>query len=251
MGLILAETEWGVSLASVDILDLIFQASWIVQLVLLILVVSSIVSWGIIAFKARELKRADLDTDDFLEVYHEGSLHAAYEVARDRNRSPLAAMFLDGYAELNRIARYSRGAIADRVEDGQRAALDRLIEWTAQRESHDLERGLTFLATTGSAAPFVGLFGTVVGIIGAFQNIGAAGSASLAVVAPGIAEALIATAVGLAAAIPATVAYNHFLGRLRPLQGSIALFATQLGSDLLERGARAIRERRNSQASQA
>ncbi len=247
MGLILAETELGVRLASVDILDLIFQASLIVQLVLLVLVIASIVSWGIIAFKARELKRADVDTDDFLEVYHEGSLHAAYEAARDRNRSPLAAMFLDGYAELNRIARYTRGAIADRVDEGEHAALDRLVEWTAQRESHHLERGMTFLATTGSAAPFVGLFGTVVGIIDAFQHIGAAGSASLAVVAPGIAEALIATAMGLAAAIPATVAYNHFVGRLRPLQASIALFSTQLGSDLFDRGARAIRERRASQ----
>ncbi len=225
-------------------LDLVLQANPIVQLVLVLLVLCSFVSWGIIALKSRELKRADDDTDDFLEVYGEGSLTAAYEAARDRNTSPLAAMFLDGYAELNRMARYSQEAVASGGNESQRLGIERSVAWTAQRESHRLERGLSFLATTGSAAPFIGLFGTVIGIIDAFQHIGAAGSASLAVVAPGIAEALIATAVGLGAAIPATVAYNHFLGRLRPINDSVALFSAQVGGELLDRGARALRERR-------
>jgi biopolymer transport protein TolQ len=225
-------------------LDLVFQANPIVQLVLILLVLCSFVSWGIIALKSRELKRADEDTDDFLEVYGEGSLTAAYEAARDRNTSPLAAMFLDGYAELNRIARYSQEAVAEGGNESQQRGIERSVAWAAQRESHRLERGLSFLATTGSAAPFVGLFGTVIGIIDAFQHIGAAGTASLAVVAPGIAEALIATAVGLGAAIPATIAYNHFIGRLRPINDSVALFSTQIGDELLERGARALRERR-------
>ncbi len=224
--------------------DLILQANPIVQFVLVLLVLSSFASWGIIALKSRELKRADDDTDDFLEVYQEGSLTAAYEAARDRNTSPLAAMFLDGYAELNRIARYSQDAVAEGGNETQRLGIERSVAWAAQRESHRLERGLSFLATTGSAAPFIGLFGTVIGIIDAFQHIGAAGSASLAVVAPGIAEALIATAVGLGAAIPATVAYNHFVGRLRPLNDSVELYSNQIGGELLDRGARALRERR-------
>ncbi len=224
--------------------DLILQANPIVQFVLVLLVLCSFASWGIIALKSRELKRADDDTDDFLEIYQEGSLTAAYEAARDRNTSPLAAMFLDGYAELNRIARYSQDVVAEGGNESQRLGIERSVAWAAQRESHRLERGLSFLATTGSAAPFIGLFGTVIGIIDAFQHIGAAGSASLAVVAPGIAEALIATAVGLGAAIPATVAYNHFVGRLRPLNDSVELYSNQIGGELLDRGARALRERR-------
>ncbi len=228
-------------------LDLVLQASPIVQLVLVLLVLSSFISLGIIAFKSRELKRVDVDTDDFLEVYQEGSLTAAYEAARDRNTSPLASMFLDGYAELNRMARYSQDSVAEGGTEAQRQGIERSVAWAAQRESHRLERGLSFLATTGSAAPFIGLFGTVIGIIDAFQHIGAAGTASLAVVAPGIAEALIATAVGLVAAIPATIAYNHFIGRLRPLNDAVALFSTQIGFELLDRGARALRDRRAPQ----
>lgn len=228
-------------------LDLVLQASPIVQLVLLLLILGSFTSWGIIALKSRELKRADHDTDDFLEVYQEGSLTAAYEAARDRNTSPLASMFLDGYAELNRMARYSQDVVAEGGNETQRLGIERSVAWAAQRESHRLERGLSFLATTGSAAPFIGLFGTVIGIIDAFQHIGAAGTASLAVVAPGIAEALIATAMGLAAAIPATIAYNHFIGRLRPLNDAVALFGNQVGAELLDRGARTLRERRGKQ----
>ena len=111
-------------------------------------------------------------------------------------------------------------------------ALTKQIGWTAAREALRLERGLGFLATTGSAGPFIGLFGTVIGIINAFQNIGQTGSASLAVVAPGIAEALIATAVGLFAAIPATIFYNVFIVEVRSLSISIDLFAAEYEDDL-------------------
>jgi len=110
--------------------------------------------------------------------------------------------------------------------------LARNVIWSSSRENLRLERGFSFLATTGSSAPFIGLFGTVVGIINAFESIGRAGSASLAVVAPGIAEALITTAVGLFAAIPATIAYNYFSGRLRGITSSIDLFAAEYEGDL-------------------
>lgn len=219
--------EWGVRLASLDIFGLIAQAGWIVKLVLLALTAASVVSWAIIVLKWRELRRAADDSDAFLEVYHEGSFDAAHEVARDLDASPIAHVFLEAYGELGRIARYAGRSLSSGLGDMQRRAVERQISWTAARETHRLERGLEFLATTGSAAPFIGLFGTVVGIITAFEEIGQAGSATLAVVAPGIAEALIATAVGLAAAIPATIGYNHFVGELRRLGERIDLFAEE------------------------
>jgi biopolymer transport protein TolQ len=229
---IIVGTALGGRLASLDALSLVWQASWVVQLVLLLLVILSVVSWTIIAFKWRELRRAGQDSEAFLEVYHEGSLDAAYEAARDLDRSPLSAIFLDVYAEINRMARFSGRSALAALEEGHLVALARQIGWTASREGLRLERGLGFLATTGSAAPFIGLFGTVIGIINAFQGIGRAGSASLAVVAPGIAEALIATAVGLFAAIPATIFYNIFVGHLRGLTEAIDLFGGEYESDL-------------------
>lgn len=231
----------GARFASLDALSLIWQASWVVQLVMLLLVMMSIVSWAIILVKWRELRRAEQDSEAFLEVYQEGSLDAAYQVARDLDRSPLASVFLSAYGELNRMARLSDGSLTET----QGKALTRQIGWSASREGLRIERGLSFLATTGSSAPFIGLFGTVVGIIDAFQNIGRAGSASLAVVAPGIAEALIATAIGLLAAIPATIFYNHFVGELRGLTAAIDLFAADCEGDLLRHGAK---PRRGAQA---
>jgi biopolymer transport protein TolQ len=223
----------GGRLASFDALTLVFQASWLVQLVLLLLIIFSVVSWTIIAFKWRELRRAEQDSEAFLEVYHEGSLDAAYEAARDLDRSPLSAIFLEVYSEINRMARYSGNrAPLSALEDVHVHALGHQIAWTGSREALGLERGLPFLATTGNAAPFIGLFGTVIGIINAFQGIGRAGSASLAVVAPGIAEALIATAVGLFAAIPATIFYNYFVGEVRRLTAAIDLFGAEYEGDL-------------------
>ncbi|MGH0029718.1 MAG: MotA/TolQ/ExbB proton channel family protein [Myxococcota bacterium] len=227
---ILVGTALGGRLASLDALSLIFQASWIVQLVILFLVLMSVFSWSTIFFKSRELKRAQQDSEAFLEVYHEGSMEDAYEAAKDLDRSPLSAIFLSAYGELKRLARASGKSLA--LTHNHVDALSRHVGWTGSRESLRLERGFTLLATTGSAAPFIGLFGTVIGIINAFQGIGQAGSASLAVVAPGIAEALIATAIGLFAAIPATVYYNIFVGRLRGITQAIELFAVEYEGDL-------------------
>jgi len=227
---ILVGTALGGRLASVDALSLVFQASWIVQLVILALVLLSVFSWAVILFKSRELKRAQQDSEAFLEVYHEGSMEEAYEAAKDLDRSPLAAIFLSAYGELKRLARASGKSLA--LTHPHVDALARHVGWTGARENQRLERGFTLLATTGSAAPFIGLFGTVIGIINAFEGIGRAGSASLAVVAPGIAEALIATAVGLFAAIPATIFYNVFVGRLRGITSAIDLFAVEYEGDL-------------------
>jgi biopolymer transport protein TolQ len=222
----------GGRLASLDALSLVWQASWLVQLVLLLLVLLSVFSWAIILVKWRELRRAEQDSEAFLEVYQEGSPDAAYQAARELESSPLASVFVAAYGELNRMLRVSGARKGDALSDVQARALSRQIGWTASREALRLERGLSFLATTGSSAPFIGLFGTVIGIIDAFQGIGRAGSASLAVVAPGIAEALIATAVGLFAAIPATVFYNYFVGEMRGLTSAIDLFTTDCEGDL-------------------
>ena len=231
MGSIFVGTAMGGRLASLDALALVWQASWIVQLVLLLLVVQSVVSWTIIAFKWREIRRAEQDSEAFLEVYHEGSLDAAYKVARELERSPLSSIFVTGYREMNRIARYRGGSGPGSFDESALSLLNRNLAWAGSREGLRLERGLSFLATTGSAAPFIGLLGTVIGIINAFQGIARSGSASLAVVAPGIAEALIATAVGLFAAIPATIFYNYFVGKLRSLTTAIDLFLVDCGSD--------------------
>jgi biopolymer transport protein TolQ len=194
------ETDLGGRLASLDMLELVFGASLIVQAVLLLLVLFSVFSWAVILYKARELRRAEQDSEAFLEVYHD------------------------------RMARGTGGAVT--LDENSLSALSSRAQWAGSREAKRLERGLTFLATTGSAAPFIGLFGTVIGIIDAFQGIGRAGSASLAVVAPGIAEALIATAVGLFAAIPATIYYNIYIGKLRGVVSSIDLFGTEFEAAL-------------------
>jgi biopolymer transport protein TolQ len=215
---------------NLDAMSLIWQASWLVQVVIGLLILLSVFSWAIILAKWRVLRRAEQDSEAFLEVYQERSLDAEYQIARELDRSPLASMFMSAYGELNRLARFGKGKQG--LSESQFRALVRQLGWAGSREGLRLERGLSFLATTGSAAPFIGLFGTVIGIINAFHGIGRAGSASLAVVAPGIAEALIATAIGLFAAIPATIFYNYFVGELRGLTAAIELFAADCEGDL-------------------
>jgi biopolymer transport protein TolQ len=235
MGFIIAGTVLGGRLASLNLLDLVWQASWLVQLVILMLAAASVISWAAIVFKWRELSAAEQDSEAFLETYHEGSWDAAYDAARNLDSSPLSAIFLVAHGELKRFAKY-RGRGGEAIDGQQLRSVSRQIHWATTQESLRLESRLPLLATIGSATPFVGLFGTVVGIINAFTGIGAAGSASLAVVAPGIAEALIATAIGLFAAIPATIFYNIFVSRLRDLQEAIRLFAGELESDVARFG---------------
>ncbi|MEE3327294.1 MAG: MotA/TolQ/ExbB proton channel family protein [Myxococcota bacterium] len=222
----------GASVLISDVTDLIFQAGLIVQLVLLILLASSVGSWAIILSKWRELRNARQDSEAFLEVYHRESLGASVEAARHLGGSPLSMVFLSACNEMSRVTQGQDEVDLSTLETGQRRSLRKAILWTADRERWRLERGLPFLGTVGSSAPFVGLFGTVVGIITTFQSIGRAGSASLAVVGPGMAEALIATGVGLLAAIPATIAYNAFATRLDGLESALDLFAQELIEDL-------------------
>jgi biopolymer transport protein TolQ len=214
---------------SFDLIGLILQAGLIVKLVLLLLLAFSIASLGIIATKWWELRAADQDSEAFLEVYQREGFSEVYDAARHLDRSPLAVVFLTTGHELQHAR--ERNA-TDRTRNATLTRLERSISWGAAAQARRLDRGMPFLATTGSTAPFIGLFGTVVGIIAAFQSIGEAGQASLAVVGPGIAEALVATAVGLLAAIPATIAYNAFGGRIDALITTLERFSGQFEQDL-------------------
>ncbi len=216
---------------SFDLISLILQAGLIVKLVLLLLLAFSITSLTIIVTKWWELRAADEDSEAFLEIYRQEGFRQVYDAARHLDRSPLAMVFLATGDELQ--AARERNA-PDRGRESFVTELERSVAWSAGAQAHRLERGMPFLATTGSSTPFIGLFGTVVGIIAAFQSIGEAGHASLAVVGPGIAEALVATAAGLLAAIPATIAYNVFAGRIDTILGMLDRFSAQLEEDLVQ-----------------
>jgi biopolymer transport protein TolQ len=227
---------------SVDVFDLILQAGLVVQLVLLLLAGMSVVSWAIIVFKWRELRGAQQDSEAFLEVYRDEGMASAYEASHPLDRSPLASLFLSACEELRRLRGQGAGqgasfATSPEVDGETLRHVGKRLAWMQATEVHRLERGLSFLATTGSSAPFIGLFGTVVGIITSFQGIAASGSASLAVVAPGIAEALIATAVGLLAAIPASIFYNYFVAQIGEIVSAVELFASELEGDLAHQAA--------------
>ncbi len=182
-------------------LQLILHAGYVVKGVLVILLFFSVFSWAIIFYKHRYLSKASKESDSFLRVFRAGrDMKGLFSAARNLTLSPLANVFKSVYGEESRVNR-------DEVK--------RLLRRYEALEVAKLQSYLNFLATTGSTTPFIGLFGTVWGIMDAFRGIGAAGSASLAVVAPGIAEALVTTAAGLAAAIPGVVAYNYYLSRAK------------------------------------
>lgn len=198
-----------------DVWTLILKASGVVMGVLILLMLFSVVSWYIIAYKYFYLRRAANESAKFLEVFWKSKrLDAIYKTAQELRRSPISQVFKAGYVELSKI-KSSEGEGGDSsgwTSDMQ--SIERALTRAHTSEQTLLENMIPFLATTASAAPFVGLFGTVWGIMNSFRNIGAKGSASLTTVAPGIAEALIATAIGLMAAIPAVIAYNYFKRRV-------------------------------------
>jgi biopolymer transport protein TolQ len=206
---------------SFDILDLVLDAGPMAKLVLLVLAVFSVVSWAIIVERWLRFRRAEAETRTFLARFREGrSLAAVHDATAELAASPLAAVYRAGFRELS-LNPLPEGA---RFEGEHLTAVDRMLRKSASVEMGRLERSLGFLATTASATPFIGLFGTVWGIMNAFRGISATGTASLAAYAPGIAEALVATAAGLGAAIPAVIAYNHFLGRMRVTDARVEEF---------------------------
>lgn len=201
-------------------LEAILQASPIVQLTLLILVGLSIVCWAIGWTKWRQLKGLREANELFYgRFWKASSLDSLYEEVDTFRDSSLARIFKAAYVEMKKIAESPHlNHAADGSAKPQLAGLDnleRVLRKSTENEIALMEKRLTVLATTGSTGPFIGLFGTVWGIMASFHKIGQTGSASLAVVAPGISEALVATAIGLAAAIPAVVLYNNFVARIR------------------------------------
>ncbi len=192
---------------------LILQGSIIVQLVLLILLFFSVFSWAVIFFKRNTLKAAVLQSRKFLSVFRQSkNLLEVNEASKKYKGSPLASLFRGAYKELAYITKSDPNP---RLTAENMESINRALIKASNREVAKLEKMMSFLATTGSVTPFIGLFGTVWGIMDAFQEIGESQTTALQAVAPGIAEALIATAVGLFAAIPAVIAYNHYLQRIK------------------------------------
>jgi biopolymer transport protein TolQ len=227
------------------IVDMVLSAGAVVKVVLIILVLLSIACWTVILLKHRVMRKASKESSRFLTLFwNSKNLAKVFQESKKMRASSLAEVFRVGYLELGRLTRST-----DREAGRNPADLELQMAWidnmeralrsSVNAEVQRLEKGLSLLATTGNSAPFIGLFGTVWGIMVSFQGIGLKGSATLAVVAPGISEALIATAAGLAAAIPAVVAYNHFTNRVRSLEADMSNFANDflniIKRDLLRR----------------
>lgn len=201
----------------------ILGAGFAVQFLLLVLIGMSIFSWAII-FKKRQLfRQVREDNEKFLDLFWSASTLEQVKDKLDRHgESPLSRIFNAGFTELERVRRKNNQTLGDGIDN-----LERSLRKGQDQEMSSLEEKLAFLATTGSTAPFIGLLGTVVGIMNSFRAISNAGSASLATVAPGISEALFATAVGLFAAIPAVMAYNYLLNEVRREENQINNFISE------------------------
>ena len=230
----------GTRAGSGDVVTLIAETTPINQVVLVILVLFSIVSWAIILQKTWSFRRSQRDTARFLDVFRRSTKFSEVQaVCPTLPATPLVGVFQAGYAEMT--AQFRPGAPAAAApptpnNPGSTPArpilksldgVDRALIRAATNEVSKLERRMTFLATTAGVTPFIGLFGTVVGIMIAFQRIGATGSTNLAIVAPGISEALVSTAAGLFAAIPALVFYNHFTHRVKEFSATMDDFALE------------------------
>lgn len=223
-----------------DIISLVARSSWLAKFVLILLLLFSALSWAIVLYKSWQYRRAERQSSSFIDIFRRSAKFSEVQaVCRTLNDSPLVGLFQAGYAELNAQLRQQSGpggpgGTEARLQmTGVRPtlksldAVDRALLRASAIELDKLERRVPFLATTASVTPFIGLFGTVWGIMSAFQRIGAVGATSLGVVAPGIAEALIATAAGLFAAIPAVFFYNAFTNRVKK-------FATDMDDFSLE-----------------
>lgn len=197
----------------------IMNAGLFEQAVMVILVIFSVVSWAIILFKARGLSRAYAESDTFLDVFWGSKrLDSIYQKSESLAASPVSKVFRAGYVELAKLKKKDGDEARSDVGMGSIESVQRSMRRASSSEVTGLESLVPFLATVSSTSPFIGLLGTVMGIVTAFQEIGRLGNANLATVAPGIGGALVATAFGLFAAIPALIAYNYFVNRIRVLE---------------------------------
>lgn len=220
-----------------NIWDLVVNAGLVAKVVLAILLLFSLISWAIILDKWRVLRRVVKESELFRRLFQKRRpLREILQTSKQLTHNPFAAVFREAYWLLTQkegsaltnpdaldVLGERRSPVKRTPED-----LIRLFDSAASSEMLKLEKNLTFLATTGSVSPFFGLFGTVWGVMSAFLAIGFTGSADLSVVAPGIAEALITTVAGLGAAIPAVIAYNYFVGKLKRLSSELEIFYANL-----------------------
>ena len=224
--------------SELSLLDLVLNASLVVQLVLLILVLASVLSWAAIFDRSRVVKRARNAADDFeTQFWSGGDLSALYRELGQEEKAltGLAAIFRNGFKEYVRLRKIEPDdtmAVILGAERSMRVALS--------REMDRLESNLSFLATVGSTSPYVGLFGTVWGIMHAFHALGNMQQATLALVAPGISEALVATAIGLFAAIPAVIAYNRYSNQVERLNNRYEEFMEEFSTLLQRQGRRGV-----------
>ena len=200
---------------------LVLQADFVVKIVMLILLIASVWSWAIIIEKSRKFINLRKQANSFEAAFWSGdSLEELYEKQADSPEHPLASVFVAGMYEWTRAS--DKNSLSnEKIQAGLQDRIHQVMQVAVTREIENLEKNIGFLATVGSTAPFIGLFGTVWGIMNSFQSIALSKDTSLAVVAPGIAEALLATALGLLAAIPAVIAYNK-------LSNSLNSYATKL-----------------------
>ena len=221
----------GSAAADLSIWGLFLQADWIVKLVIIALILASIWCWAIIFDKIKRLKRLRAQAEEFEDTFWSGgSLDDLYDRLGSRPEDPMSAMFVAAMREWRRSA--SRGFANSDLKASLTQRIEKVMQITLGREMVQVERYMTFLASVGSTAPFIGLFGTVWGIMNSFSAIAMTKNTSLAVVAPGIAEALFATALGLVAAIPAVVAYNKLSNDMGRYAGRLEAFAGEFSAIL-------------------
>jgi biopolymer transport protein TolQ len=218
-----------------DLIGMVANSGIVVLMVLLTLIFFSLASWAIIFLKYRYIRRAFKESSVFIDFFWRSrDLSDAFSQSKQLQHSPIARVFRIGYLELKKILQSNNPQDAQTVENGasslrmQVSGIDniqRALRRSTNTEITRMSQLVPFLATTGNTAPFIGLFGTVWGIMNSFHDIGQRGSASLAVVAPGISEALVATAAGLAAAIPAVMAFNYFSQKIRVIETELQSFS--------------------------
>jgi biopolymer transport protein TolQ len=216
----------------INLVDLIASSSLVTKSVMVLLLILSVVSWAIILYKARYFRRVRGENQQFLRMYDQTDDPFKLKKTAERYKtSPIANVFLQ-------MIQFQNPGIESKMETDSPAfnggdeprriqSAERILKSAGQDMLSQMEEYLTFLATTGNVSPFIGLFGTVLGIINAFQEIGRQGTASIAAVAPGVAEALLATAAGLFVAIPAVVAYNYFVNKVRIMATELEIFITE------------------------
>jgi biopolymer transport protein TolQ len=225
-------------IAQIDIVNMIRNAGPVVQFVMLLLLFFSIMSWAIILIKYRYIRRAYRESAEFTDFFWKSrDLSNAFAKAKQLPGSPVARIFRIGYVELKKMSQSATPAsqIVNQPASSKNMSLDarftgtdnikRALRRAITTEMTRMSQMVPFLATTGNTAPFIGLFGTVWGIMHSFAGIGQKGSANLAVVAPGISEALVATAAGLAAAIPAVIAFNFFMSKINVVESELQSFS--------------------------